>query len=69
VANLLLWIGRLGGIAGVLLSVAAVLVRLRGVYTVAGFQVGTLLLAGMAAMLAGCLGYLAAIAEGTRKSS
>ena len=59
--NLLLWIGRLGGIAGVLLSAVAVLVRLRGVYSLAGFQVGTLLLAGMAVMLAGCLGYLAAI--------
>lgn len=64
--NLLLWIGRLGGIAGVLLSAVAVLVRLRGVYSVAGFQVGTLLLAGMAVMLAGCLGYLAAIAERAR---
>ena len=67
-ANLLLWIGRLAGIAGVLLSAIAVLVRLRGVYSVASFQVGTLLLAGMAAMLAGCLGYLAAMAEDTRKS-
>lgn len=67
-ANLLFWIGRLGGIAGVILSAVAVLARLRGVYSVAGFQVGTLLLAGMAAMLAGCLGYLAALAEGTRKS-
>lgn len=66
-ANVLLWIGRLGGIAGVILSAVAVLVRLRGVYSVAGFQVGTLLLAGMAAMLAGCLGYLAAMAEGFRK--
>ena len=65
--SLLLWIGRLGGIAGVLLSAVAVLVRLRGVYSVAGFQVGTLLLAGMAAMLAGCLGYLAAIAERSRR--
>ena len=64
--NLLLWIGRLGGIAGVLLSAVAVFVRLRGVYNVAGLQVGTLLLAGMAAMLAGCLGYLAAIAEHAR---
>lgn len=65
--NLLLWIGRLGGIAGVLLSAVAVLVRLRGVYSLAGFQVGTLLLAGMAVMLAGCLGYLAAISERARR--
>lgn len=61
--NLLLWIGRLGGIAGVILCAVAVLVRLSGVYNLAGFQVGTLLLAGMAAMLVACLGYLAAIAE------
>jgi hypothetical protein len=66
VENLLLWIGRLGGIAGVLLSAVAVVVRLRGVYSLAGFQVGTLLLAGIAAMLVGCLGYLAAIAERPR---
>lgn len=65
--RLLLWIGRLGGIVGVLLSAVAVLVRLRGMYSVAGFQVGTLLLAGMAAMLAGCLGYLAALTEHSRE--
>jgi hypothetical protein len=61
--NLLIWIGRLGGIVGVLLSTAAVLARFRGTYNLAGFQVGTLLLAGIAAMLVGCLGYLASIAE------
>jgi hypothetical protein len=37
--------------------------RRRGVYNVAGFQIGTLLLAGIAAMTVGCLAYLAAIAE------
>ena len=61
--SLLLWVGRLGGAVGVFLCAVAVLVRLRGVYGLAGFQVGTVLLAGMAAMLVGCLGYLAAIAE------
>jgi len=61
--TLLVWVGRLGGILGVLLCAASVLLRLRGVFNVAGFQVGTLLLAGVAAMLVGCLGYLAAIVE------
>jgi hypothetical protein len=63
VAKLLLWIGRVGGIVGVIVCAVAVLARLRGVYNLVGFQVGTLLLVGIAAMLAGCLGYLAAIAE------
>jgi len=56
----------LGGVVGVLLCIIAVLVRIRGVYGIAGFQIGTVLLAGMAAMLVGCLGYLAAIVESRR---
>ena len=64
---LLLWVGRIGGAVGVLLCVIAVLARIRGMYGLAGFQVGTVLLAGMAAMLVGCLGYLAAIAEFRRR--
>ena len=62
-SKLLLWVGRIGGSAGVALSVIAVLARVLGMYNLAGFQMGTVLLAGMAAMLVGCLGYLAAIAE------
>ena len=65
--SLLLWIGRIGGAVGVLLCIIAVLTRIRGVYGLAGFQIGTVLLAGMAAMLVGCLGYLAAVAEHGRK--
>ena len=60
---LFVWIGRIGGAVGVLLCVIAVLARIRGMFGLAGFQVGTVLLAGMAAMLVGCLGYLAVIAE------
>ncbi len=56
--TLLLWIGRLAGLAGVLICAVAVVVRLSGAYWLAGFQVGTLLLAGMAAMLMGCLSFL-----------
>ncbi len=55
---LLLWIGRLAGLAGVLVCAVAVAVRLSGAYWLAGFQAGTLLLAGMAAMLMGCLSLL-----------
>jgi hypothetical protein len=64
--KLLLWVGRSAGAVGVLLCVVAAVVRMRGVYALAGFQVGTLLLAGMAAMLVGCLGYIAAVAERDR---
>ena len=65
--TLLRWVGRLGGAAGVVLCAVAVLMRLRGVYNVAGFQIGTLLLAGIAAMMVGCLAYVASIAERPRE--
>ena len=65
--TLLRWIGRLGGAAGIVLCAVAVLLRLRGVYNFAGFQIGTLLLAGIAAMMLGCLAYVAAIAERPRE--
>ena len=61
----LLKLGWLSGIVGVLLCVAAVGIRLAGGFWVAGFQVGTLLQAGIAGLVFGCfcmLGYL------TRKS-
>ena len=61
--RLLLWMGRVGGVVGVILCAVAVIVRLRGEFNFHGFQVGTLLLAGMAAALFGCLGYLAYLAE------
>ncbi len=54
----LLWIGRLAGALGVLLSLIAVGARLAGAFWIAGFQAGTLLQAGMAAMLLGCLAHL-----------
>ena len=65
--KLLLWVGRSAGAVGVLLCVVAAFVRMRGVYALAGFQVGTVLLAGIAAMLVGCLGYIAAVAERQRE--
>ena len=61
--NLLLMGGRVAGIAGVLLGAFSVVSRLQGSYLVAGFQIGTLLQASIAAMVLGCLCYVAAIAE------
>jgi len=63
---LLLWMGRIGGVAGVILCAVAIVVRLRGEFNLGGFQIGTLLLGGMAAVLLGCLGYLAFLAERER---
>ena len=53
--NLLLWVGRLAGVIGVVVCVLALLVRITGSYTLAGFGIGTLFLGGTAAMVAGCL--------------
>ena len=56
--DLPLLLGRLAGIAGVLVCALAVAVRIGGNYVLGGFQVGTLLLGGIAAMVAGCLALL-----------
>lgn len=61
---LLLWIGRLAGLAGVLLCGVAVAARLSGSYELGSFQALTLLDAGTAAMVMACLAYLALLAEG-----
>lgn len=57
------WIARLAGALGVALMMLAVMGRLAGAFWLGGFQVGTMLQAGMAATLVGCFGYLAALAE------
>lgn len=64
---LLTWIGRVAGIVGVAVAGLAVVGRLGGAYWLGGFQVGTLLQAGMASMLVACLAYVAAIAESPRR--
>lgn len=58
-------LGWVAGIAGVLLCMAGVAVRLSGAYFLGGFQVGTLLLGGIAAMVFGCFCFLAVL---TRRS-
>ena len=53
------------GLAGGALCVASLVLRLSGVFWIAGFQVGTLLLGGVAAMVFGCFCFLAVL---TRRS-
>jgi hypothetical protein len=53
--DFLLWIGRVSGIVGVLVSALAVATRGAGAYALGNFQAGTLLLAGIAAMVVACL--------------
>jgi len=52
--NILLWIGRIAGVAGVLLSAWAAVARLRGTYFAGTFQVGTLLLVGITGIIIAC---------------
>ena len=52
--DVLLWVGRLAGFIGIVVCIAAFLVRLTGSYTVGGFEIGTLFLGGTGAMVAGC---------------
>jgi len=64
---LLLWIGRLAGLAGVLLCALAVYNRLTGSYFAGGFQVGTLLQAGTAALLVACVCFLIVLTNRPRR--
>lgn len=59
--DLLIWIGRITGVLGVLMTVVAVGARLTGTFHVGGFEAGTLMQAGMAVMLVACVSYLALI--------
>jgi hypothetical protein len=58
-------IGRLAGIVGVLICALAVIARFGNNYLLGGFQVGTLFLAGIAAMVAGCFCLLWSLAQRT----
>ncbi len=55
----LLKLGWLAGIVGVLLCIVGIGVRLSGAFWLGGFQVGTLLQAGVAALVFGCFCMLA----------
>ena len=65
-SDMLLWVGRGAGAIGVLLCVVGVGVRLSGQYWLTGFQVGTLLLAGTSAMIAGCFCLLVLLTRRSR---
>ena len=65
--NLLLLVGRLAGLIGVVLCVCAFVGRLTGTWALGGFQIGTVLQGGIAAMLLGCLAYCAHLAERSRR--
>lgn len=65
--SLLLWMGRIAGVAGLALSAWAAYSRVVGAYYAAGFQVGTLLLAGMTAMLVGCFCLLLVLTGRSRR--
>ena len=64
--QLLRWTGRISGLVGLLVCIAAVFVRAGGSFFIGSFQVGTMLQAGMAAMILGCLAYLAVLVDGAR---
>ena len=59
----LLWVGRLAGLLGVLLVIAAILRRISGTHYLGGLQIGTVLQGGIAATLLGCLAYLIVLVE------
>jgi hypothetical protein len=50
-------------VTGVVVSTVAVLARMSGAFHVGSFEASTLLLGGIAAMVMGCLAYVAAMAE------
>ena len=61
--TLLIWTGRLAGLAGVVLCLIAGAVRLSGAYLLGQFQVTTLLQVGVAGMVLGCLCLVMALLE------
>ena len=61
--TLLIWTGRLAGLAGVVLCVIAGAARLSRVYWLGQFQAITLLQVGVASMVLGCLCLLMVLLE------
>jgi hypothetical protein len=58
-----MWIARLAGVLGVVSTAVSIGARLGGAYWLGAFQTGTVLQAGMAAMLVACLAYMVILAE------
>jgi hypothetical protein len=61
--SLLIWIGRVAGLVGLASTVCAVLMRATGAWYLGGLSLGTLLNAGVAAMVLGTWAYAASLAE------
>lgn len=61
--NALMKLGWVAGIVGALVCIFGVGVRLAGEFWIGGFQTGTLLLAGTAAMVFGCFCLLAVLTQ------
>ena len=61
--KLLMWIGRIVGLVGFGAAATAVLLRTMGQWRLGELQIGTLLQAGVAAMVLAALAYVAALAE------
>jgi len=59
-------LGLVAGFLGILLCVASAVARLAGIYWLGGFQVGTLMQAGIAGMGMGCFLLLVAISARNR---
>ena len=61
--SLLIWIGRIAGLAGVILCAVAFVSRAAHIWNLGSFNIGAILQAGLAGMLLGCLAYAAHVAE------
>jgi len=63
VDTILIWAGRVAGLAGTALVIAAMILRLMGMFWVAGVQVGSVLQLGIALAALGALSYAAVLVE------
>ncbi len=61
--SLLMWTGRVAGSIGAITACAAVAMRAAGMWHLGSLQIGTVLQAGLAAMVLATLAYVAAMAE------
>jgi hypothetical protein len=62
----LIWIGRLAGIAGVVLCALSGLVRVTGTYSLGSYELATLMQVGIAGMIFACFCLLAALTSGLK---
>ncbi len=59
--TLLIWVGRAAGGVGAVITAATALLRLSGHFWLGGLQLGTLFLAGIAALAFGCFCFLSVL--------